>query len=216
MKRYHHNSRHILLGVALLFTAMMAQAQHLQIYNGLMERGYPKSLYVNTPYYPEQFQSGSVTFNGYAYHGVQLKCDLYKGQVIILSPATGRSLIYEPYDLERVVIGDAEYQYLEEPDNGWYEVIDSGDDWTLYRRHYISSTTHEVRQSSQLTRFYPRQRVYLSRQGEWYGIGNVNALCKPFKEHKAEIKAYAKQHGLKVDELDNAAWRRLTAYIKSL
>ena len=215
MKRYRHHFRFILFGLALLFS-MQTEAQNLQIYTGIMERGYPSSQYDNTPYYPEQFQKGKVTFQGFTYENVLMKTDLYKGQLIIFSPGTGCNITYAPEEVERVEIGGTEYKYLNEPADGWFEVIARSNDWALYRRNYISTATREERQKNMYTRFFPAQRIYLCRQGKWFAISSINALCKQFPEHKTEIKAYAKQQNLQFDIIDIVTWQRLVEFIKGL
>ena len=215
MKKYLHLYRFFLLSAALLFGVQM-KAQNQLIYNGILERGYPSAQYDNAPYYPEQYQKGKVTFRGYTYTDVSMKTDLVKGQLIILSPATAHGITYAPEEIERAEIGGVEYKYLKEPANGWYEVIAQTDDWSIYRRNYISNTTREVRQNNMCTKFFPAQRIYLCMQGKWSAIGSINALCKHFNEHKTEIKAYAKQHDLRFDSMDIDAWQHLAEYIKRL
>lgn len=205
--------------LAMVFLVLMSvhvHAQRGQLYSGLLERGYPKAQYANTPYYPQQFQKGKVTYHGYTYEDVSLKIDLATGQLIILSPATGLSLAYAPQDLDQIEMNGLPLVYLEKPSVGWYEIISKGEDWMLYRQHYVSSSTREVQGSSIVMRFTLSQKVYLFRQEKWIAVNGRNTFCKQFKEQKSQLQSFAKKQGLKLNAQDLKGWKLMGEYLNTL
>lgn len=205
-----------LVMVFLALISVHVYAQRGQLYSGLLERGYPKAHYANTPYYPQQFQKGKVTYGNYTYENVSLKTDLATGQLIILSPATGLSLAYAPQDLDRIEMNGLQLVYLEKPSSGWYEIIGMGKDWTLYRHHYVSNITREVKGASMGTRFVLSQKVYLLRQQKWTAVNGLSALCKQFKEQKSRIQSFAQEQGLNLNAQDLEGWKLMVEYLNTL
>lgn len=198
--------------VLLFLLPSAALSQHGQLYSGLLERGYPKAQYANTPYYPLEFRKGTVTYHGYTYEDVSLKTDLHTGQLIILSPATGFSLTYAPQDLEHIVMDGIQLSYLEKPSSGWYELLAQGKDWMLYRQNSVSAI-QEAQGSSMVSRFFRSQRIFLYRQDRWIPINNLSTFCKQFKEHKSEIQAFAKRQGFRLNVQDLQGWKTLGEYV---
>lgn len=205
-----------LVMVFLALISVHVHAQRGQLYSGLLERGYPKAHYANTPYYPQEFQKGKVTYGNYTYENVSLKTDLATGQLIILSPATGLSLTYVPQDLDRIEMNGLPLVYLEKPSAGWYEVIAKGKDWMLYRQNYLSNTTREVQGASIVTRFTISQKIFLFRQQKWIVVNGLNAFCKQFKEQKAQLQSFAKKQGLKLNVQDLDGWKLMGEYLNTL
>lgn len=205
--------------LAMVFLVLMSvhvHAQRGQLYSGLLERGYPKAQYANTPYYPQQFQKGKVTYHGYTYENVSLKIDLATGQLIILSPTTGLSLAYAPQDLDQIEMNGMPLVYLEKPSVGWYEVIGTGKDWVLYRQHYVSNSTREVKGTSIVTHFALSQKVYLFRQQKWITVNGLHTFCKQFKEQKPQLQSFAKKQGLKLNAQDLKGWKLMGEYLNTL
>lgn len=202
-----------LLSVLYLLLGVQAHAQRGQLYSGLLEKGYPKTQYANTPYYPQDYQRGRVTYHGYTYEDVSLKTDLATGQLIILSPATGFSLTYAPKSLDYVEMNGSELLYLEKPSAGWYELVASGPGWVLYRQNSVSGPVQEIQGPVMVSRFIHSQRIYLCKGESWIPVNNLGAFCKQFKEHKSEIQAFAKKQGLKLNAQNLDGWKLLGEFV---
>lgn len=208
--------RPLTLFLFFLLLHVPAHAQNEQLlYSGMMEKGYPSRLFANTPYYPQDFQKGKVTYHGFTYENVSLKADLATGQLIILSPTTDYSLTYEPQDLDGVELDSRQLIYLEKPFVGWYHEIAQGKDWILYTRLYISNQNREIKESAMVTRFTFGQKLYLCKQNEWTSVSGLSAFCKQFREHHKEIESFAKKHKLKLNAQDIQGWKLICDFVNA-
>ena len=197
----------------LVFFSNESQAQYQALYNGNMERGYPQQEYANTPYYPVNFQKGEVSFKGYTYTDVDMRCDLYTGNLIIQSPVNGMSVYYQPDELDRIIMNGNEFLYMKKqegaPSDGWYEKVTGDAEWTMYRYHAISNKAKEMKGSTSTYKFYTTQKLFLLKAGTWKSVTSVSSFAKNFPEKKNEIKNYAKQNGLRLNVENIEAWKLL-------
>lgn len=194
-----------------------AQSNPQQIYSSRLERGYMPALYASTPYYPEEFVTGEVTYRGFTYTNLELRLDVDLGTVIIKTPY-GRSVYYEASDLEKVVIDGIEVAYLDKsnhrPAKGWYEVIHATPHWTLYRVHSISSKNNVIDDQISKTQFSLSHKLYLAKGDRWIGIKKVGDLAKAFPRQKEEIKEFAKSRNLNPDINATKQWQTIAEHIK--
>lgn len=208
--------RILTLPVVLFLLPELLYAQRGQLYSGLLERGYPKAQYANTPYFPQEFQEGKVTYQGYTYDNVRMRADLATGQLIVLSPATGYSLTFAPGDLDRIELNGLELVHLDKPSSGWYEVLASGKDWVLYRQNYVTNSTRETRGSNMVIRYSLGQKIVLQKGGVWKSVKNLAGFCKQFRGYRSRILSFAKLHGLKPNVQNPKDWKMLEEFINSL
>lgn len=133
----------------------------------------------STPYWPQQWQKGSVRLNGVTYTQVYLRTDLRTGRLLVLSPYRGMSVEHAPGEVDNVVIADTAYVYMPKAKGqaaGWYQRIGDTPEGTLFLRPYISY-------HSELKRFVLSQkRLLLAPDGQWRKLKK-----KAFDELAAQV-----------------------------
>ena len=128
----------------------------------------------STPYWPQTWQEGSVRFRGVTYTGVKLRTDIRTGRLLVRSLFKGVSLEYKPEEVDRVVIADTAYVYINKEKGfpgGWVQCLGETSEGTLYQRPYIAY-------QSDLRRFELKtKRLLRTSDGHWKSLGK-----KAFRE----------------------------------
>lgn len=125
----------------------------------------------STPYWPQTWEEGSVRFRGVTYTGVKLRTDIRTGRLLVQSPLMGVSLEYKPEEVDRVVIADTAYVYINKEKGcpgGWMQHLGETPEGTLYQRPYISY-------QNELKRFVLKtKRLLRTDEGHWRSLGKKN------------------------------------------
>lgn len=133
---------------------------------------------LSTPYWPQTWEEGSVRFRGVTYTGVKLRTDVRTGRLLVQSLLTGVSLEYTPEEVDRVVIADTAYVYMNKQKGfpgGWMQYLGETPEGALYERPYISY-------QSELKRFVlKKKRLLRMGDGHWKSLGK-----KAFRELTAQ------------------------------
>ncbi|MBO5740409.1 MAG: hypothetical protein J6R54_00260 [Bacteroidaceae bacterium] len=98
-------------------------------YTGIVEKGYRVG-YVNTPYYPTEYTSGSFVYRGVPYTDVKLRNDCHTQRLIMLTPDGKFNRVLHPEEVSRAVIGNTPFVYFDArqatPGEGYYAAIYEG------------------------------------------------------------------------------------------
>ena len=133
---------------------------------------------LSTPYWPQMWQEGSVRFRGVTYTGVKLRTDIRTGRLCVQSRFKGVSLEYKPEEVDRIVIADTAYVYINKEKGfpgGWVQYLGETPDGTLYQRPYIAY-------QSDIIRFVlKKKRLLRTSDGHWKSLGK-----KAFRELAAQ------------------------------
>lgn len=133
----------------------------------------------STSYWPQTWQEGSVRFRGVTYTGVKLRTDIRTGRLLVQSLFKGISLEYKPEEVDRVVIADTAYVYINKEKGfpgGWVQCLGETSEGTLYQRPYIAY-------QSDIRRFELKtKRLLKAPDGHWKSLGK-----KAFHELSVQI-----------------------------
>ena len=188
-------------------------------FNGIIEKGYRVG-YVNTPYYPQEYTSGSFVYRGVEYTDVKLRTDSRSGRLIALSPDGKFNLEMSPKEVGRAVIGGVPFTYFQAkeatPGEGYYAVIHEGKGFCIYKQSYVSNINKVYQGSIMLQSFSLKERLFLLKDGEWNLLSGKSSFIKHFKAHKDALNDYCKQHGLNPGKKEEADWKKLAAYCETL
>ena len=185
-----------------------------QAFNGVIEKGYRVG-YTNTPYYPQEYQSGSFVYRGLKYTGVKLRTDSYAKNLVALSPDGKFNLVMNPEEVSHIVIGRTPFRYFKAneaaPGSGYYIVLYEGKDFGIYKQAYVSNVSKEYKGSAVLQKFSLKERIFLLKDGKWNVLNNKNGFIKHFKAHKDALNDYCKQQELSFGKKNEADWVKLAA-----
>lgn len=188
-------------------------------YTGIVEKGYRVG-YVNTPYYPTEYTSGSFVYRGVPYTDVKLRNDCHTHRLIMLTPDGKFNRILHPEEVSRAVIGNTPFVYFDArqatPGEGYYAAIYEGQDFSIYKQIYVSNINKETRGSVMLQKFSLKERLFLVKDGQWNTLSGKSSFIKHFKSHKAALNNYCKQHQLMFGKKNGTDWQKLAEYCETL
>lgn len=107
------------------------------VFAGRLHRPYTADV-GTPPYYPDNYQLGSLTFRGRHFDSVYLRLDVYTRYILVLLPKRDAAIEYLPTEVSDVVIGGHPFRYMPKGSGvreGWYETTDDG----VTQRVYISN-----------------------------------------------------------------------------
>lgn len=188
-------------------------------YTGIVEKGYRVG-YVNTPYYPTDYTSGSLVYRGVPYTDVKLRNDCHTRRLILLSPDGKFNRVLSPDEVGRAVIGGTQFVYFSAqqatPGEGYYAAIHEGKDFSIYKQIYVSNINKESRDRVMLQKFSLKERLFLLKDGKWSPLSGKSSFIKHFKSHKVELNNYCKQHHLSFGKKNESDWQKLAEHCETL
>lgn len=197
------------------------------IYNGEIEFTYPSNIYANLPYFQNaDFVPGEILFKGNVYPNQLVRLDLYKDQLVTVTPQTNLCTVVDTEGVKSVKLHNTIFIYYQpspetEQEKGFYEQLYDGKQLTLLARktyQCIKISAGELSQSSkpQTDYFNYRIRYYLKYDGHYYPVGNKKSFCKIFPAEQKSINRYCKKQNLKFKKENESSLISLTDYCESL
>lgn len=188
-------------------------------FNGIIEKGYRVG-YASTPYYPQEYQTGSFVYRGLKYTDVKLRTDSYAKLLIALSPDGKFNLVMNPEEVSHIIIGGTPFHFFNAkeatPGHGYYAVIYEGKDFVIYKQSYVSNINKEYKGSVMRQKFSLKERFFLLKDGKWNALTNKNSFIKHFKNLKDQLNTYCKDYQLNPSKKNEADWQKLAAYCETL
>ena len=188
-------------------------------YSGIVEKGYHTG-YISTPYYPEEYTSGSFNYRGTEYSNVKMRIDCHTKRLIILTPDGKMNRVMHPTEVKRATIEGRSFVYFDKteaaPIEGYYTVLDEGKDFSIYSLRYVSNLIQETHGRVMMRGFSLKERVFLVKDGQWIPLSGKNSFIKHFKNHKEALNSYSKEKGLRFKKEDHSDWAELAAYCETL
>lgn len=209
--------RHITATVFCLFICAFSDAQtNLQnsiadyisqtgdyavVYNGELEVPYNASLYYYLPYYiSDKYSEGEIVYNGNAYAGQLLRLDLYRENLLILTPEKKFNVVIKPGLFKKAVLHGKTVIWLKSSTTsnlptGYYFLLYNGRDIQLLQKDLFILRKQKVRGNSR-QHFDLRTRFYLLHEDVYYRVNNKQSFVKVFPQLKKEINQYVKEYSL--------------------
>lgn len=189
------------------------------LYQGILEKGYTRG-YVNTPYYPQEYETGNLVYEGMKYTNVPMRLDCQTGKIVIKSPNGLHHIVLLPEIVPRVTIGNRDYVFFtaadKAPGNTYYIALYESMDWGIYKQQYISNVNQNLEQGKIRKEFSLKQRVFFKRGNRWQPLGDKDDFIKLFKMHKEKLKDYCKQEKLRPNVKREEDWIKLARYCETL
>lgn len=196
----------LFMGNPVLYAQKDLVKQYLQetgdfahIYSGELEVVYNPFFFENTPYFISQdYVDGEITYRGRHYQEQKIRLDLYKGNLILLTPNTRLGVVLTPQHVNEAHIHGRTIIYHAPPKNsglktGYYVQLHKGREFQLlwFPTVTVENVTDKVER-----RFTLNQRFFIVRHGVYYQVKNKRSFTRLFPEYKKQINRYAKENRL--------------------
>ena len=187
------------------------------IYNGKIEAIYAVNVYKNLPYYgATDFVPGEVVYKDKYYPNQQLKLDLYKEQLLVLSPQRHFGIVLDSKDVQEAILYGRKFVWYSPEQSkdlkrGFYIQLHKGENMTLLCKVSMSLQVEVSR-----SRFSSKTRFYFLYNGSHYTVKNKNSFVKIFPKYKNQINQFAKEQKLKFGPDSENSLTLLAQYCENL
>lgn len=170
------------------------------IFHGKEQLKYSPSI-KNHPYLKsDKYVPGNLSFEGILYEDVKMRLDLYKNELLLLSPDERYNIVL-PSDRVDFAHFHGYHIFYHDPEGkenslpeGYYLRLYDGRCTVLEKPSCAFSKQIkglEVEES-----FDQSVKYYIQKEGAYYPVGSKGSVLKVFKERKKELARYIKQEKL--------------------
>ena len=178
------------------------------IYRSEVAQKYPFDMEGTVYAYSDEFETGSVVYNGKEYFGVLLNLNSHRDELQLKVREGGVILSLKKTLVSRFAMGEREFVNISGENAvdglkaGYYEVLHDGK-YMLVKKHWKNVTeTGDMITGEIKKKFSSRKRHYLLADGKVHAFKDCKGLASCFKEMKGEMKVYMKAHrGFPEDEI---------------
>ena len=194
---------------------------YAEIYNGKREIPYNVSQYENLPYYMNSaFADASVIYKKNYYPNQKARLDLFKEQLVLLSPEKQYGIILNPQDVEKVQMHNRIFVWLDPPKEsglktGYYmQLLEGKKTQLLCKENYTFD--QRMRENAVVNCFEHKIRYYLSYNNRYYTVKNSGSFSKIFPQHKKQINSFAHDNRLNFKQNTAESLTSLALYCEEL
>lgn len=145
----------------------------------------------------DTYALGELQYNGSKYPNTHLRLDLYKDELVILSPNKSHHIVLDPRKVEyalfnkykTIYVGSEELKSKNLP-KGYYQELYGNEKHSVLKKE---SFGYDKRNYNFTNHNY---KYYLIKDGICYRIKNKNSFVNLFKSHKKALNHYAKSRKL--------------------
>ena len=197
--------------------------KNLDIVNGIPHTNPYRTIGGNHLYYIDQYELGSLTYEGQSYYNVKLKYDIYR-DILVLNPFgesenIGVNVITAK--VESFSIKDKNFVNIDKKDPtvpeftlGYYEENKIAPDFIFYIKHH-KDQQKVVTEGMLFYTFKENTSFYLNLKNKIHPIKNKNNIIKLFPEQKKQINGfYLMNRELRKSD-ENQFMRNLMKYINN-
>lgn len=181
-------------------TYFVSADSYAAIYSGKEQAKYPL-YFQNHPYYKtDEYQEGSLSFDGAFYPHVKLRLDLHLEEIIIQTLDTRYNIIVPNDRVDYVYLG-TELVTRNIPHNennalpaGYYIRLYDGQ-FPVWLRQ-TCPINEKIEDKEIIYSFRPSKRFYIYINGKYHRVSSKGSVLKLFPSHKKELKKYIKSSRL--------------------
>lgn len=172
---------------------------HSVIYNGELETVYTSIQYENTPYYvSDEFVPGHIYYKKNSYPNQRVRLDLYKDQLIVLTPENNYSVVVKSDKVKKVILHNKTFIYHTPPPKsgmktGYYSLLHDGDNLKLLGRETFLLNQPSDRVTYD---FFSSTKYYIFYNGEYHQVKNKRSFTKLFPAYKKQINKFVSEQSL--------------------
>lgn len=144
----------------------------------------------------QEFQKGSVTYDGQTYHNLPLKYNIYDNLLLVNLQQGQRNSFFQLFSdkVDEFQINGHKFQYLQAGNNtdivGFYEVINEDGDFKIFKKHV--KNMRELRDKNfAYNEFGAADPDYIFQfNNEFFELDNRRDLFSKFPDLKNEIRGF--------------------------
>ena len=180
---------------------MSAVSNHAVLFSGSRQQPLTQYLLNHQYLIDENYVSGRLSYNGVVYPDVLLRWDLYRDELLILSPAFYSIVLnYENIDFAELHGYRVFYLYPNGfpgcPPAGNYILLHSGK-YLLVKKYALELLRRDNRGRRYEYQFLMKSKFYLQKDGAYYIIKNRRTLLKRLDTHRNELKQFIRANHLR-------------------
>ncbi len=181
-------------------------SKHAAIFSGNRHQMLTISLNNHQYFKEEGFVIGRLSYLGVVYPKIKLRWDLYKDELVILSPSNYH-IVLRNENVDFAEIYDYHIFYLSPdsllgcPPAGNYILLHSGDCILLEKKIHTLSKDQNVQHNKKHTyHFNLVTRFYLKKDGAYYKITGKRTLLKSLGSRRQELRRFIRHNNLQLNQ----------------
>jgi hypothetical protein len=198
-----------------------ATVESPHLYNGPQYYFYDSKSEEHQFFLTEEWQTGSVLYDGQLFSGVPLLYDIFKDQLVVrytrgvgsvaLQSEKVYSFTFDGHNFVRILAGQPEAYGLR---TGFYDVLYEGKTRLLSRR--VKERLQQISETKITIEFPPRDVFYLLKDGQYQAVHSKASVLSLLEDQKKPLKKYFRQNKLSFRENREQAIKALATHYDQL
>jgi len=181
---------------------MSAVSNHAALFSGNLQQSLPFRPLNHQYFVQEDYTKGRLSYGGVIYPDVLIRWDLYRDELMVLTPANYNVVLKSEYVDFAEIEGD--YIIYRRPDglsgcppSGFYILLYSGDNILLEKlSKTLREKAHDFDRFKRVYSFSQSSIFYLQKNGAYDMIKNRKTLLKALDTHRSELNRFIRINGL--------------------
>ncbi len=193
-----------------------AVGENTRLYNGIeFIDHFQRKTIEGFPYFLEDdWQDGSIFYDGQLYENVPLMFDVYQNRIIVDHPRSHTKIELIIEKIKYFSISDKYFVRLESPTTGFYQELYGGET-KAYALHY-KTIQEKIGEKTMITEFITKRKLYILRNGIYHLITSKKSALNVLKEHKSELNKLLGQEKISFKKNKEYALTRMGQYFDQL
>jgi hypothetical protein len=193
-----------------------AVGENTRLYNGIeFIDPFQRKVIEGFPYFLEDdWQDGSIFYDGHLYENIPLMFDTYQNRVIVDHPKSHAKIELITEKIEYFTISDKYFVQLESPSAGFYQELYGGET-KVYALHY-KTIQEKIGEKAMITEFITKRKLYILRNGIYHVITSKKSALKVLKEYKSELNKLLGQEKISFKKNKEYALARMGQHFDQL
>jgi hypothetical protein len=194
--------------------------EYAAIYNGRLEPAYNVLLYKGLPYYQNaDYAAASIVYRNNYYPDQKARLDLFKEQLILLTPGKQYGVVLDSRQVEKVYIHHKTFVRLTPKESGmasgyYIQLFEGKQVQLLCKEKYYPRK--ELQQKQAVFYFDGEKRYYVRYKDRYRAVKNKTSFVRLFPQYKAQINRFVKENGLNFKQSPDESFTALAAYCEDL
>lgn len=187
---------------------------HSELYVGKVEYGYPSTAYMEHPYWgSDDFQQGTVVFNGRLYRDVWLRFDAYLQQLVVRTPVKGAFVCVPMQQVDRFALDGMEFVRRNDK---FVALLFEGNRVELVELLSVYRKERVIGVDKAQYGFKREAKYYVLSDKEMREVKNLKSVLSLYPGIKRELKAFAKAGQLNFKEHRRTSLASMIKYAEGL
>lgn len=190
--------------------------ENARLYNGIeFIDPFQREVIEGFPYFLiDDWQDGSIFYDGHLYQNIPLLFDIYKNRVIVDHPKSHTKIELIPEKIKYFTISDKYFVQLKSPTAGFYQELYGGE-IKVYARHY-KTIQEKIGDKTMIIEFLTKRKLFIQRDGIYHTITSKKSALSVLKEYKSELNKLLGEEKISFKKNKEYALARMGRYFDQL